>query len=105
MNQVPGQTVSAGWYPDPGMPGQQRYWDGARWTTNTAPVGAVPVPDRRMPGQWLSTPAIVAIAIVLLLVFLGLFAAYQSQRSHDQVDDQVHRDYCDSFGQDDPDCF
>lgn len=22
----------AGWYADPDLPGQQRYWDGARWT-------------------------------------------------------------------------
>ncbi|MFN8167530.1 MAG: DUF2510 domain-containing protein [Candidatus Nanopelagicales bacterium] len=26
----------AGWYPDPGRPGGQRYWDGAQWTEHTA---------------------------------------------------------------------
>jgi hypothetical protein len=26
----------AGWYPDPGRPGGQRYWDGAAWTEHTA---------------------------------------------------------------------
>ena len=26
----------AGWYPDPGRPGGQRYWDGTRWTDHTA---------------------------------------------------------------------
>ena len=36
MNSVP----PAGWYPDTGVPGQQRYWDGARWTEHTAPVAA-----------------------------------------------------------------
>lgn len=26
----------AGWYPDPGRPGGQRYWDGSAWTEHTA---------------------------------------------------------------------
>jgi hypothetical protein len=26
----------AGWYPDPGRPGGQRYWDGGQWTEHTA---------------------------------------------------------------------
>jgi len=44
-----GPTTPAGWYPDPNTPGQQRYWDGAAWTDNTAPgagtaPGAPPAP-------------------------------------------------------------
>lgn len=27
----------AGWYPDPELPGQRRYWDGTQWTDHTAP--------------------------------------------------------------------
>ena len=29
----------ANWYPDPEVPGQQRYWDGTRWTEHRAPMG------------------------------------------------------------------
>lgn len=38
MDNVP----PAGWYADPSVPGQQRYWDGARWTEHTAPAVAPP---------------------------------------------------------------
>jgi hypothetical protein len=29
----------AGWFPDPQLPGQLRYWDGAAWTAHTQPGG------------------------------------------------------------------
>ena len=32
----------ANWYPDPNVPGQQRYWDGTQWTSHHMPV---PPPD------------------------------------------------------------
>jgi len=28
-----------GWYPDPNLPSQYRWWDGTRWTDQTAPMG------------------------------------------------------------------
>ena len=31
------QSPPAGWYADPGAPGQLRYWDGSGWTVHTAP--------------------------------------------------------------------
>ena len=37
-----------GWYPDPTVPGQQRYWDGMQWTENVAPL-APPVPPPGYP--------------------------------------------------------
>ncbi|MFA7266432.1 MAG: DUF2510 domain-containing protein [Candidatus Nanopelagicales bacterium] len=34
-------AVPAGWYPDPNMPGQMRWFNGREWTTDTAPYGPV----------------------------------------------------------------
>lgn len=31
-------STPAGWYPDPGDPTRQRYWDGTQWTDSTAPA-------------------------------------------------------------------
>ncbi|MET2010165.1 DUF2510 domain-containing protein [Microbacterium chocolatum] len=34
------QLPPAAWYPDPHDSGAQRYWDGAQWTSHTAPTSA-----------------------------------------------------------------
>jgi uncharacterized protein YxjI len=50
-------THPAGWYPDPqGSPQLLRYWDGARWTEQTAPAQGTPqaapeLPDHRVARQ------------------------------------------------------
>ena len=38
--QPQGANVVAGWYPDPNIPGHQRYWDGTAWTTHTVDADA-----------------------------------------------------------------
>lgn len=38
MSDQPPQTPPPGWYPEPGVKGTQRYWDGERWTDNRAPL-------------------------------------------------------------------
>jgi len=38
LNQY-GQSPAPGWYPTPD--GQQRYWDGHRWTEHVAPIAPV----------------------------------------------------------------
>ena len=35
-----------GWYSDPEVPGQQRYWDGERWTEHVAPLVHLDAPTR-----------------------------------------------------------
>ncbi len=44
MTDDTGQAV-AGWYADPADPHLQRYWDGAAWTTATAPQTFDPLSD------------------------------------------------------------
>jgi hypothetical protein len=47
-NQVSSVETSAspspGWYPDPTAPNQQRYWDGAAWSEQIAPLPPPPAP-------------------------------------------------------------
>ncbi|MFD7444997.1 DUF2510 domain-containing protein [Streptomyces sp. NPDC059909] len=33
-------TTPPGWYPDPGIPATERWWDGTAWTGHTRPVAA-----------------------------------------------------------------
>jgi uncharacterized RDD family membrane protein YckC len=37
LTGMSGSSTPAGWYPDPSVPGQQRYWDGSAWTEHTTP--------------------------------------------------------------------
>jgi uncharacterized RDD family membrane protein YckC len=37
LTGMSGSSTPAGWYPDPSVPGQQRYWDGNAWTEHTTP--------------------------------------------------------------------
>lgn len=39
-------TPAPGWYPDPKMVDTRRYWDGAEWTDQVAPVERVPERDQ-----------------------------------------------------------
>lgn len=72
-------ATPAGWYPDPLLPGQQRYWDGSAWTVAVAtppPITpaseAIPTSTRAVIGlvlailSWLACPIIAAIAALIL---------------------------------------
>lgn len=67
---APPTETPAGWYPHPTMAGTQRYWDGASWTDNIAPVHP---PDSTPPGQ-----SQILIAALLAGAVVGLIVALQS---------------------------
>lgn len=76
----------ANWYPDPEVPGQQRYWDGTQWTEHRAPLAGSPAvsgqqqagwdPDRpagsTVPQQARSTNGLAVAAMIIALVSLPL---------------------------------
>ena len=92
-----------GWYPDPGMPGDERYWDGAQWTPKrrfasfeTASPEHVrsirtgrpkPKPNaftRDLEGTRRPRGRIVAAAVVALIVVIWLF-----NRGDDTADQDI----------------
>ncbi|MER5558492.1 DUF2510 domain-containing protein [Streptomyces sp. NPDC002506] len=75
-------TTPPGWYPDPGVPGAERWWDGTAWTAHTRapggqvfgppePVTAVVVPPARRRGPlMIGAAAAVLVAAVAVAVTL-----------------------------------
>lgn len=67
-------SAPAGWYPDPQVPGQQRYWDGAAWAASQTPPSAPPVatPGKKKPRKAL---AFALVGVGALIVLIAVIAA------------------------------
>lgn len=61
---VPAPGVPAGWYPDPTQAHTQRYWDGAAWTEQRAPLQPPAAADESL-----------SIPVSALVVLSGIIAA------------------------------
>lgn len=61
-----------GWYADPNQPAQQRWWDGARWTQHTAPLGQAPAVVAEQPTAKSSKfkVSLIVGAVVLVITLL-----------------------------------
>jgi hypothetical protein len=68
MSAPSGETGPAGWYPEPGRPGAQRYWDGDEWTEHRAPLGgAKPAAEEmRLTSRWGLWTAIAGAVLVAI---------------------------------------
>jgi hypothetical protein len=70
----------AGWYPDPQVPGQQRYWDGTQWT-QTAPAapaaayGAAPTPPKKTGGKTWLIPLVACLSLAVIAVVIAAVAS------------------------------
>src|SRR5690242_19350464 len=74
----PPQLPPAGWYEDPDGTGQQRYWDGSKWTDQLAPPP--PQPEQQLVGGRLKDPrndghAAAGYVCAILLPIVGIIIA------------------------------
>lgn len=75
----------AGWYPDPKLAGTQRFWDGAQWTEDIAPLANVPTSRRGQPAG----PAKMFLAFILICACIAGIAWFQSYQRQERIGQEV----------------
>ena len=75
-------AAAPGWFPDPELPGVQRYWDGTRWTEHRAP-GRPPTANTATNGMAIASLVCAFVFFPLGIVF-GHIALSQIRRTGEQ---------------------
>jgi hypothetical protein len=74
--------AAPGWYPDPELPGQQRYWDGNQWVGQPAAMAVQPATTS--PQQWAMWAHLSALAGLFIgFNFLGPLIIYLTKKDED----------------------
>ncbi|MDP8929168.1 MAG: DUF2510 domain-containing protein [Actinomycetota bacterium] len=68
-------TAPQGWYPSPGVPEEERYWDGTRWTNYTRPARSWPAQGVAGTAAAARTNGKAVASLTLALVWLGGIAS------------------------------
>lgn len=91
-NETETPTASAGWYPAPGEPGRERYWDGIGWT------GTRKVREKGRSINWVLIPVLVVGALIAIAV--AAFAAFSGQEVDvAMVESEIESGYAEQSGQ------